>query len=152
MVRILRATVFLALVGMLCSTATVGAASQQGKPQKPQARQPEITGRMGAPELMLQGPVLSVNPGAGFLLIRHGAGKDATEEPVEIDSKTTLTRGGQRVNIDAVKPGDTVRIHYSGRAGEVMKVVEIAAGKGMPAPKKPAAKHPAMKQPTKKMG
>lgn len=135
--RILKVTVFIALVGMLFGVANAGTPSQ---PRKPQPRQAEITGRVGAPEMVLRGPVISVNPSAGFILMRQGAGKEAEEIPVEVDSKTTLTRGGQRVSIDGVKPGDSIRVHYSGRAGEVSKMVEVFPGKAMPAGKKPTKK------------
>jgi len=135
--RILKATVFIALVGLLFGVASAGTASQ---PAKAQPRQAEITGRVGAPEMVLREPVISVNPSAGFILIRHGAGQQAEEIPLEIDSKTTLTRGGQRVSIDAVKPGDSVRVHYSGRPGEVSKTVEVSPGKAAPAGKRPTRK------------
>lgn len=91
----------------------------------------EMTGGHGKPEMILTGPVASVSPATGFLVINHGAGKTAEEIPVEIDSRTTLTRGGSRVSLDEVKAGDRVRVRYSGSPGDVTKTVEVIGGPSM---------------------
>ncbi len=141
MVSIRRVVVFCAVVGMLFGLASVSAAAQQ---RKAQPRQAEMTGRMGAPEMVVRGPVTSVTPASGFIVVRKGGGKEPEELPIEIDSKTTITRGGQRASIDAVKPGDMVTVHYTGSPGDVSKMVQVTPGKGTPAGKrakgKPAAK------------
>jgi hypothetical protein len=133
-----QAVVFIALGSMLFGLASVGIAGQQPKAQP---RQPEITGRFGAPEMILQGPVVSVNPSAGFIVIRRGAGRQAEEIPLEVDAKTTLARAGKKANIGEVKQGDRVKVRYSGRPGDVAKMIEVTPGKGMPAGR-PAAKKP----------
>jgi len=133
-----QAVVFIALGSMLFGLASVSTAAQRPKAQP---RQPEITGRMGAPEMILQGPVTSVNPSAGFIVMRRGAGRQAEEIPLEVDAKTTLSRAGQKATIAAVKPGDRVKVRYSGRPGDVAKMIEVTPGKGMPAGK-PAAQKP----------
>jgi hypothetical protein len=92
------------------------------------ARGAEITGRQGKPEMILTGPVLSVSPTTGFFVMRQGTGKDAEEIPVEVDAKTSLMRGGRKVNIDEVKTGERVKVSYSGSAGDVMKTVEVMGG------------------------
>jgi hypothetical protein len=83
--------------------------------------------------MILRGPVASVDPNVGFLVLQKGSGSAAEEIPVEIDAKTTLMRAGQRVSLDAVRPGDRVTIHYSGQPGDVTKTVEVTPGKGAPA-------------------
>jgi hypothetical protein len=74
--------------------------------------------------------VLSVSPATGFIVIRHGAGRDAEEIPVEIDRQTTLMRGGRSTNIDDIRVGDRVRVRYSGQIGDVSKTVEVVGGSG----------------------
>jgi hypothetical protein len=69
-----------------------------------------------------------VSPNVGFIVIRHGAGAGAEEIPVEIDSKTSLMRGGQRASLDAIRPGDRVRVEYSGSPGDVSKQVQVNPG------------------------
>lgn len=133
-----KAVVFIALGGMLLGMASLSVAAQQPKPQP---RQPEITGRFGLPEMVLQGPVISVNPGAGFIVMRQGVGRQADDIALEVDAKTTLSRAGQKAKIEAVKPGDWVKVRYSGRPGDVAKMIEVTPGKGAPAGK-PAAKKP----------
>ncbi|MBI3326700.1 MAG: hypothetical protein HYZ81_08365 [Nitrospinae bacterium] len=146
MLNIRKAIVFLALGVMLVGAVGVSVAAQRPTAQP---RQPEITGRMGAPEMILRGPVVFVNQAGGFIVMRKGVGRQAEEVPIEVDAKTALTRAGQRVKIDTVKPGDMVMVHYAGRPGEVAKMVEVTPGKGMggskPAMKKmkPAAGKPA---------
>ncbi|MBI3328496.1 MAG: hypothetical protein HYZ81_17560 [Nitrospinae bacterium] len=128
MLSIRKAVVFMALGVMLLGMASVGFAGQQ---RKSEPRQREITGRFGAPEMILRGPVMSVNQNAGFIVVRKGAGKQAEEIPIEVDSKTVLSRAGKGVKIDAVKPGDTANVRYSGRPGDVAKMIEVTPGKGM---------------------
>jgi len=64
------------------------------------------------------------------MVLRKGSGSAAEEIPVEIDAKTTLMRAGQRVSLDALRPGDRVTIHYSGQPGDVSKTVDVNPGKG----------------------
>ena len=142
MVSIRKVVVHLAFMGLVVGVAHVSGAAQ---PQKAQPRQPEMTGRMGNPEMILRGPVIAVNAAAGFIVVRHGAGKEAEEIPVEVDSKTSLTRGGQRATVDAVKPGDSATVHYSGSPGNVAKMVAVTPGKGAPAAKPAKAKTPTKK-------
>ena len=83
--------------------------------------------------MILQGPVVAVSPATGFIVMRHGAGKDAEELPIDFDYKTTLTRGGKKISIDEVKVGDRIRVSYTGQPGEVSKMVDVMGG--------PRAKH-----------
>jgi len=85
----------------------------------------------GKPEMILQGPVLAVSPAAGFIVMRQGARQDAEELPINIDSKTTVTRGGKTVNLDEIKVGDRIRVSYTGQPGEVSKMVDIMGGPSM---------------------
>ena len=117
--------VFIAVVGLMCGLVSVVNAAHTPSHRRSGA---EITGRQGKPEMILTGPVLSVSPTTGFIVIRHGAGKDAEEIPVEIDSRTTATRGGSSVGIDQIQEGDRVRIRYSGTPGDVTKTVEVTGG------------------------
>jgi hypothetical protein len=119
----------IALVGLVLGLASVTDASQHKKSQPRGER--EVTGRVGKPEMVLQGTVASVDPRVGFIVLRHGAGSRAEDIPVEIDSKTTLMRGGQRASIDTVKPGDRVKVMYTGSPGDVSKRVELAPGTAM---------------------
>jgi hypothetical protein len=132
MVSVRNVAVFIALVGLLFGLASVGEAAQQRKSQARHraAGEREITGRVGAPEMVLRGPVASVDPSTGFLVMRRGTGSAAEEIPVEVDAKTTLMRTGQRVTLDAVRPGDRVAIHYSGQPGDVAKTVDVTPGRG----------------------
>ena len=83
------------------------------------------------PEMILQGPVTAVSPAAGFIVMRHGAGKDAEELPVDIDYKTTLMRGGKRISVDEIKVGDRIKVSYAGQPGDVSKTVDIMGGPSM---------------------
>jgi hypothetical protein len=87
-----------------------------------------MRGGPGKPEMVLQGPVLSVDPRRGFIVIRHGAARDAEEIPIEIDNKTRLMKGGRSANIDDIREGDRVRVRYSGQVGDVSKMVEVIGG------------------------
>jgi hypothetical protein len=130
MVSFRKITVFIAAVGLIFGLVSVANAAHTKAHKASTSRSPEITGRHGKPEMILSGPVLSVNPATGFIVIRQGAGKNAEEVPVEIDNKTTLSRAGSRVDLDQVKTGDRVRISYAGSAGDVMKTVEVMGGAG----------------------
>jgi hypothetical protein len=134
MVSFRKMAVFIAFAGLMMVWVSLADASQHGKPA---SKQREITGRMGAPEMVLRGPVVSVDANVGFIVIRHGAGKDAEEIPVEIDAKTALTRAGKKVGLSEVKPGDRIAVHYSGQAGDVSKMVEVAPGSPARAGKRP---------------
>jgi hypothetical protein len=112
---------------MLAFVSVADAASTSSR----RGRSTEITGRQGNAEMILNGPVVSVSPATGFLVMRHGSGQSAEEIPVEIDSRTTLTRGGSRVSIDEVKVGDRLRVRYSGSPGDVTKTVEVVSGPSM---------------------
>jgi hypothetical protein len=81
--------------------------------------------------MILQGPVLQVSPATGFIVIRHGGGRDAEEIPIEIDSRTTLMKAGKRASIDEVKTGDRVKISYTGSPGDVSKMIDVSGGPGM---------------------
>jgi len=128
MVRFRNIAVFIAVIGLMCGLVSVVNAAHTPSHRRSTSQSAEITGRRGAPEMILTGPVLSVSPTTGFIVIRHGAGKGAEEVPVEIDSRTTLTRGGSTVGIDQIQEGDRVRVSYSGSAGEVTKTVEVMGG------------------------
>jgi hypothetical protein len=128
MVSFRNIAVFIAVVGLMCGLVSMANAAHTPSHRKSTSQSAEITGRQGKPEMILTGPVLSVSPATGFIVIRHGAGKDAEEIPVEIDSRTTLTRGGSSVGIDQIQEGDRVRISYSGSPGDVTKTVEVMGG------------------------
>jgi hypothetical protein len=137
MVSFRNIAIFIACAGLMVGFVGVADAAHTKSHKRARGESTEITGRQGKPEMILTGPVTSVSPATGFIVISHGAGKTAEEIPVEIDSKTTLTRGGSRVSLDELKTGDRVRISYTGSAGDVMKTVEVLGGPGMRA-KKPA--------------
>jgi hypothetical protein len=128
MVSFRNIAVFTAVVGMMCGLVSVANAAHTPSHRRSTSQSAEITGRHGKPEMILSGPVLSVSPTTGFIVIRHGAGKTAEEIPVEIDNKTTLSRGGSRVGLDQIREGDRVRISYGGSAGDVEKTVEVTGG------------------------
>jgi hypothetical protein len=134
MVSFRKGIVFIGFVGLMFGLASMAdAAHTRAHRAQPKSRAEgvEITGRRGKPEMILQGPVASVSPATGFIVIRHGAGKDAEEIPVEIDSKTNLMRAGRSSNIDEIRAGDRVRISYSGQPGDVSKTVEVMGGRGV---------------------
>lgn len=122
MVSFRRMVVFIAFAGLMVGLISIADASQHGRPQ---AGQREITGRVGAPEMVLRGPVVSVEPNAGFLVVRLGTGPAMEEIPVEVDAKTSVTRAGKRVGLNEVRPGDRALIRYSGQPGDVSKTVEV---------------------------
>jgi hypothetical protein len=78
--------------------------------------------------MILQGPVASVYPAVGFIVIRHGAGRNAEEIPIEIDNKTTFMRAGQRLSIDQVRAGERVKVTYAGSPGDVTKTIDVTGG------------------------
>jgi hypothetical protein len=126
-----KVAVFIALVGLMFGLVAVAdAAHTKSHRSQAKARSDavEMTGRRGKPEMILTGPVASVSPASGFIVIRHGAGKNAEEIPVEIDNKTTLARGGSRMSPDQLKAGDRVRISYTGSPGDVSKAIEVMGG------------------------
>jgi hypothetical protein len=125
--------VFIGVVGLLFGLVGVADAAHTKSHRKSRAESGdrEMRGGPGKPEMILQGPVTQVSPAVGFIVIRHGAGRDAEEIPVEIDSRTTLMIAGKRANIDEVKTGDRVKIRYSGQVGDVSKTVDITGGPSM---------------------
>jgi hypothetical protein len=122
--------VFIALVGLMFGLGSVADASSHQR-ERTRSRDPgvEITGRRGAPEMVLQGPVVSVSPATGFIVIRQGTGRNAEEIPIEIDSKTSFMRAGKRASLDEIKTGDRVKVRYSGGPGDVTKTVDVMAGR-----------------------
>ena len=129
MVSFRNIAVFIGVVGLLFGVASMVDAAQRA-PRRAGAEAEEMRGGPGKPEMILQGPVLSVSPGTGFIVIRHGAGRDAEEIPIEIDRQTTLMRGGRSANIDDISVGDRVRVRYSGQVGDVSKTVDVLSGAG----------------------
>ena len=134
MVSLREVAVFIGIVGLLFGLTSIVDAAHTRAHRSAQAgsSEPErLPGRgPGKPEMILQGPVLSVSPAAGFIVIRHGAGRDAEEIPIEIDRKTTLMRGGRNANIEDIKVGDRVKVRYSGQVGDVSKMVDVMTGPG----------------------
>jgi hypothetical protein len=134
-----KVAVFIALAGLMFGLVSVADAAHTKSHKKSKSRSAsegaEMTGRRGAPEMILSGPVASVSPASGFIVIRHGAGRNAEEIPVEIDNKTSLTRAGSRESLDQLKAGDRVRISYAGSPGDVTKTVEVTGGPGVRAGK-----------------
>jgi hypothetical protein len=134
MVSFRKVAVFIGVVGLLLSVVGIGDAAhtkahkkststtESGEPTTLPGRGP------GAPEMILQGPVLAVSPATGFIVMRHGPSKDTEEIPVDVDHKTSLMRGGKKISIDEVKVGEHVRVSYSGQPGEVSKTVEVRGG------------------------
>jgi len=131
-----KVVVFMALVGFMLGLAAVADAAhsrahrrastaESGEPDRLPGRGP------GAPEMILQGPVMSVNSASGFIVLQHGTGKNAEEIPVEIDNKTNLARAGRKLSIDEIKVGDRVKISYTGQAASVSKTVDVTSGPAM---------------------
>jgi hypothetical protein len=124
-----KATVFIALVGLMVGLAGVADAAHTRSHRASRAESgEEMRGGRGAPEMILRGPVVSVDPAVNFIVIQHGARKGAEEIPVEIDSRTTLMKGGKRINIDEVRKGDRVKISYTGQVADVSKTIDITSG------------------------
>jgi hypothetical protein len=137
-----KGAVVIALVGLMLGLAAVADAAHTPSHRRARAAEsgdPErLPGRgPGAPEMILRGPVVSVSPTTGFIVIRRGAGKSAEEIPIDIDTKTTLTRAGRKLNIDELKVGDQVKISYTGQAAAVSKMVDVTAGPTMRSRRRP---------------
>jgi hypothetical protein len=135
-----KVAVFIGVVGFLVGVAgMVDAAhtpahkkAQAGSAQAGSAEPDRLPGRgPGAPEMILQGPITAVNPESGFIVMRHGGGKDAEEIPIDVDYKTSLMRGGRKISIDEVRVGDRVRVSYTGQPGDVGKTVDVTGGPGV---------------------
>jgi hypothetical protein len=134
MVSLRKVAVFIGIVGLLFGLTGIVDAAHTPAHRSAQAgsSEPErLPGRgPGAPEMILQGPVVSVSPATGFIVMRHGGGKDAEEIPIDFDNRTTLMRGGKNITIDEVRVGDRIRVSYTGQAGDVSKRVEVTGGPG----------------------
>jgi hypothetical protein len=136
-----KVAVFISVVGLLFGAASLADAAHTKSHAKTQAAAQSNADPMnptrlpgqgpGAPEMILQGPVLAVSPPAGFIVMRHGTGKDPEELPIDVDSRTTVTRGGKTISIDEIKVGDRIRVSYTGQPGEVSKMVDIMGGPSM---------------------
>jgi len=131
MVSFRKVAVFLAVVGLLVSVVGIVDAAHTKAHKKSSAESGEMGRGPGKPEMILQGPVLAVSSAAGFIVMRHGAGKEAEELPVNVDHKTNLMRGGKTISIDEVKVGDRIRVSYTGQPGEVSKTVDVMGGPSM---------------------
>lgn len=131
MVSFRKVAVFLGVVGFLFGVVSTVDAAHTKAHKKSSVESAEMRGGPGAPEMILQGPVLAVSPAAGFIVLRHGAGKDPEELPVDIDYKTTLKRGGKNINVDEVKVGDRIKVSYTGQPGDVSKMVDVMGGPSM---------------------
>ena len=131
MVSFRKVAVFISVVGLLFGVASMVDAAHTKAHKSSSAESGEMRGGPGKPEMILQGPVLAVSPGTGFIVMRHGAGKDPEEIPIDLDQKTTLTRGGKKISLDEVKVGDRIRVSYTGQPGEVSKMVEVMGGPSM---------------------
>ena len=131
MVSFRKVAVFISVVGLLFGVASMVDAAHTKAHKGSSAESGEMRGGPGKPEMILQGPVLAVSPAEGFMVMRHGAGKDPEELPINIDYKTTLMRGGKKISIDEVKVGDRIRVSYTGQPGEVSKMVEVMGGPSM---------------------
>jgi hypothetical protein len=128
MVRFRKVAVFMGVVALMFGVASIVDAAHTKAHRSASAEPEEMRGGPGKPEMILQGPVLSVSPATGFIVIRHGAGRDPEEIPIEIDRKTTLMRGGRSANIDDIKVGDRVKVRYSGQVGDVSKTIDVMTG------------------------
>ena len=141
MVIFRKVAVFIGVVGLLFGVVGIVDAAHTKSHAKTQAGAQSKADEMnpsrlpgqgpGKPEMILQGPVLAASPGTGFIVMRNGAGKDAEEIPIDLDHKTTLTRGGKNISIDEVKVGDRIKVSYTGQPGEVSKMVEVMGGPSM---------------------
>jgi hypothetical protein len=131
MVNFRKVAVFLGVVGLLFGIASMVDAAHTKAHKQQASADPEMRGGPGKPEMILQGPVLAVSPATGFIVIRHGGGRDAEEIPVELDSRTTLMKAGRRASIDEIRVGDRVKVRYSGQVGDVTKMVDVMGGAPM---------------------
>jgi hypothetical protein len=134
MVSFRKVAVFIGIVGLLFGLTSIVDAAHTKAHRSAQAgsSEPErLPGRgPGAPEMILTGPVASVSPATGFIVMTHGGGKDAEEIPIDVDNRTALMRGGKKITIDEVKVGDRIKVSYTGQAGDVSKTVEVTGGPG----------------------
>jgi hypothetical protein len=131
MMRFRNVAVFIALVGMLFGLVSVADAAHKKSHKKSASQTREMTGGRGAPEMILTGPITSVSPSTGFFVMNHGTAKNVEEIPIEVDDRTTMMRGGTKINIDEIKPGERVRISYTGTAADVRKTIDVAGGPAM---------------------
>jgi hypothetical protein len=131
MVSFRKVAVFISVVGLLFGVASMVDAAHTKAHKRSSAESGEMRGGPGKPEMILQGPVLAVSPEAGFIVMRHGAGKDPEELPVDIDYKTALMRGGKKISVDEVKVGDRIKVSYAGQPGDVSKTVDVIGGPSM---------------------
>src|SRR5919108_1841784 len=106
MVSCRKVAVFLGVVGLLFGVASIVDAPHTKAHRRSAAESGELRRGPGAPEMILTGPVTSVNPATGFIVMNYGAGKNAEEIPIDFDYKTSLTRGGRRIGIEDVEAGD----------------------------------------------
>jgi hypothetical protein len=134
MVSLRKVAVFIGIVGLLFGLTSIVDAAHTRAHRSAQAgsSEPErLPGRgPGKPEMILQGPVVSVSSATGFLVMRHGGGKDAEEIPIDLDNRTTLTRGGRKITLDEVRVDDRIKVSYTGQPGDVSKTVEVTGGPG----------------------
>jgi hypothetical protein len=128
MVSFRNVAIFIGVVSLMLGVASAVDAGQRSSRRASAEGEELMRGGRGAPEMILQGSVLSVEPRRGFIVIRHGARRDAEEIPVEIDSKARVMKGGRSANIDDIREGDRVRIRYSGQGGDVSKTVDVTGG------------------------
>jgi hypothetical protein len=136
MVSFRKVAVFMTLVGFMLGIAAIADAAHSRAHRRasaPESGEPDrLPGRgSGAPEMILRGPVVSVSPASGFIVLQHGTGKNAEEIPVEVDNKTNITRAGRKLTIDEIKVGDRVKISYTGQAASVSKTVDVTSGPAM---------------------
>jgi len=131
MVSFRKVAVFLGVVGLLFGVTSIVDAAHTKAHRRSAAEPGEMRRGPGAPEMILRGPVTSVSPATGFIVMNHGSAKNVEEIPIFVDYKTTLMRGGKKVGIDDLKVGDRIRVSYAGQPGEVSKTVDITGGPGM---------------------
>jgi hypothetical protein len=131
MVSFRKVAVFLGVVGLLFGVVSMVDAAHTKAHKRSAAESGELRRGPGAPEMILTGPVTSVSPAAGFLVMNYGVGKNAEEIPIDFDYKTTLMRGGRKIGIDDVKVGDRIRVRYAGQPGDVGKTVDVIGGPAM---------------------
>ena len=86
MVSFRKVAVFIGVVGFLFGVASMvdAAHTKAHKSARAESSDPStLPGRgPGKPEMILQGPVTAVSPATGFIVMRHGAGKDPEELPI----------------------------------------------------------------------
>jgi hypothetical protein len=131
MVSFRKVAVFIGVVGLLFAVTSLVDAAHTAAHKRSSSDPGEMGRGPGKPEMILQGPVLAVSPATGFIVMRHGGGKDAEELPVNVDHQTALTRGGKTISLDEVKVGDRIRVSYTGQPGDVSKTVDVLGGPSM---------------------